>query len=187
MFGDAGPAAGVRGRRGSAAGTLRARGPLEGLAATVDLEIFRADVVAALGPRDPAGGGRPGLDVVPGGGPVHDQAKRRARSVDRDVTLAAIDRRQAVDPIREAEAVGRPRRGPSCRRPPGPAAGRSCAAARAARAWADAGPAGWARRRRGRLRNAGAGAHTGAGRNGATRRDLLGWCTSNGSQPTDFA
>src|SRR5512134_350864 len=38
--------------------------PLERLAATVDFEIFRADLVAALGPRDPAKGGHPGFDPV---------------------------------------------------------------------------------------------------------------------------
>jgi transposase, IS5 family len=38
--------------------------PLEKLAATVDFEMFRADLAAALGPRDPARGGRPGFDVV---------------------------------------------------------------------------------------------------------------------------
>lgn len=44
---------------------LSARGdPLEKLAATVDFEMFRADLVAALGERDPAKGGRPGFDVV---------------------------------------------------------------------------------------------------------------------------
>ena len=44
---------------------LSAQGdPLEKLAATVDFEIFRADLVAALGPRDPAKGGRPGFDSV---------------------------------------------------------------------------------------------------------------------------
>ena len=37
--------------------------PLEKLAATVDFEIFRADL-AALGARDLAKGGRPGFDVV---------------------------------------------------------------------------------------------------------------------------
>ena len=44
---------------------LSARGdPLEKLTATVDLETFRADLVAALGPRDPGKGGRPGFDPV---------------------------------------------------------------------------------------------------------------------------
>ncbi len=44
---------------------LSARGdPLEKLSATVDFEIFRADLAAALRPRDPARGGRPGFDVV---------------------------------------------------------------------------------------------------------------------------
>ena len=38
--------------------------PLEKLAATVDFEIFRAELIAALGPRDPARGGRPGFDLV---------------------------------------------------------------------------------------------------------------------------
>ena len=40
---------------------LTARGdPLEKLGATVDFEIFRADLEAALGPRDRSKGGRPG-------------------------------------------------------------------------------------------------------------------------------
>jgi transposase, IS5 family len=44
---------------------LSAQGdPLEKLAATVDFEMFRADLVTALGPRDPARGGRPGFDPV---------------------------------------------------------------------------------------------------------------------------
>src|SRR5919106_1376877 len=44
---------------------LSAQGdPLEKLAATVDFEMFRADLVAALGRRDPAKGGRPGFDAV---------------------------------------------------------------------------------------------------------------------------
>lgn len=38
--------------------------PLEKLAATVDFEVFRADLDAALGPRDPAKGGRPAFDAV---------------------------------------------------------------------------------------------------------------------------
>ncbi len=38
--------------------------PLEKLAATVNFEIFRADLIAALGPRDPTRGGRPGFDPV---------------------------------------------------------------------------------------------------------------------------
>lgn len=38
--------------------------PLEKLAATVAFEMFRPDLAAALGPRDPAKGGRPGFDVV---------------------------------------------------------------------------------------------------------------------------
>ena len=38
--------------------------PLEKLAATVDLEMFRADLVAALGERDPMKGGHPGFDPV---------------------------------------------------------------------------------------------------------------------------
>lgn len=38
---------------------LSAQGdPLEKLSATVDFEMFRPDLVAALGPRDPAKGGR---------------------------------------------------------------------------------------------------------------------------------
>jgi len=44
---------------------LSAQGdPLEKLSATVDFEIFRADLAAALRRRDPARGGRPGFDVV---------------------------------------------------------------------------------------------------------------------------
>lgn len=44
---------------------LSAQGdPLEKLAATVDFEMFRADLLAALGSRDPAKGGRPGFDAV---------------------------------------------------------------------------------------------------------------------------
>ena len=44
---------------------LSAQGdPLEKLAATVDFEMFRADLAAALGPRDPAKGGRPAFDPV---------------------------------------------------------------------------------------------------------------------------
>ena len=44
---------------------LSAQGdPLEKLAATVDFEMFRGDLIAALGPRDPARGGRPGFDPV---------------------------------------------------------------------------------------------------------------------------
>jgi len=39
-------------------------GPLEKLAATVDFEIFRPDLAAALGPRDRSKGGRPGFDPV---------------------------------------------------------------------------------------------------------------------------
>ena len=38
--------------------------PLEKLGATVDFEMFRADLVAALGVRDPAKGGRPSFDPV---------------------------------------------------------------------------------------------------------------------------
>jgi transposase, IS5 family len=38
--------------------------PLEKLASTVDSEIFRAELVAALGPRDRAKGGRPSFDPV---------------------------------------------------------------------------------------------------------------------------
>lgn len=38
--------------------------PLERLASTVDFELFRAELTAALGPRDPAKGGRPGFDPV---------------------------------------------------------------------------------------------------------------------------
>ena len=44
---------------------LSAQGdPLEKLGATVDFEMFRGDLVAALGPRDPTKGGRPGFDAV---------------------------------------------------------------------------------------------------------------------------
>lgn len=44
---------------------LSAQGdPLEKLGATVDFEMFRADLVAALGRRDPSKGGRPGFDAV---------------------------------------------------------------------------------------------------------------------------
>ncbi len=38
--------------------------PLEKLSATVDFEMFRADLIAALGGRDQAKGGRPGFDSV---------------------------------------------------------------------------------------------------------------------------
>jgi transposase, IS5 family len=38
--------------------------PLEKLGATVDFEMFRADLVVALGPRDRAKGGRPSFDPV---------------------------------------------------------------------------------------------------------------------------
>jgi transposase, IS5 family len=38
--------------------------PLEKLGATVDFEMFRADLEAALRPRNPARGGRPGFDPV---------------------------------------------------------------------------------------------------------------------------
>ena len=38
--------------------------PLERLAATVDFEMFRAELVAALGPRDRAKGGHPPFDPV---------------------------------------------------------------------------------------------------------------------------
>lgn len=38
--------------------------PLEKLAATVDFEIFRAELVAAQGPRDPSKGGLPPFDAV---------------------------------------------------------------------------------------------------------------------------
>lgn len=44
---------------------LSARGdPLEKLSATVDFELFRPDLKAALGPRDVSKGGRPAFDVV---------------------------------------------------------------------------------------------------------------------------
>ena len=44
---------------------LSAQGdPLEKLAATVDFEMFRPDLAAALGPRDLAKGGRPPFDAV---------------------------------------------------------------------------------------------------------------------------
>jgi IS5 family transposase len=44
---------------------LSAQGdPLEKLAAMVDFEMFRPDLTAALGPRDPAKGGCPGFDPV---------------------------------------------------------------------------------------------------------------------------
>jgi hypothetical protein len=36
--------------------------PLEKLGVTVDFELFRPDLTAALGPRDLAKGGRPGFD-----------------------------------------------------------------------------------------------------------------------------
>lgn len=38
--------------------------PLERLSATVDFEMFRADLTEALGRRDPGKGGRPGFDPV---------------------------------------------------------------------------------------------------------------------------
>jgi hypothetical protein len=38
--------------------------PLEKLATTVDFEIFRAELGAVLGARNPAKGGRPGFDAV---------------------------------------------------------------------------------------------------------------------------
>ncbi len=38
--------------------------PLEKLGATVNFEIFGADLIAALGPRDPVIGGRPSFDLV---------------------------------------------------------------------------------------------------------------------------
>lgn len=38
--------------------------PLEKLGETIDFEMFRADLVAALGERDPAKGGHPGFDLV---------------------------------------------------------------------------------------------------------------------------
>ncbi len=44
---------------------LSAQGdPLEKLAATVDFEIFRAELAAAMGARDRAKGGRPAFDAV---------------------------------------------------------------------------------------------------------------------------
>ncbi|MEQ8964871.1 MAG: IS5 family transposase [Azospirillaceae bacterium] len=44
---------------------LSAQGdPLEKLSATVDFELFRADLNAAVGPRDRGKGGRPAFDVV---------------------------------------------------------------------------------------------------------------------------
>jgi transposase, IS5 family len=44
---------------------LSAQGdPLEKLAATVDCEVFRADLAAALAPCEPTKGGRPGVDEV---------------------------------------------------------------------------------------------------------------------------
>jgi hypothetical protein len=44
---------------------LSAQGdPLEKLATTVDFELFRADLTAALGRRDRSKGGRPGFDPV---------------------------------------------------------------------------------------------------------------------------
>jgi hypothetical protein len=44
---------------------LSAQGdPLEKLSATVDVEMFRPDLAAALGPRDEAKGGRPPFDPV---------------------------------------------------------------------------------------------------------------------------
>ncbi len=50
--------------RGSTAATLGAWRSAEKLAATVDFELFRPNLSAALGPRDPAKGGRPGFDLV---------------------------------------------------------------------------------------------------------------------------
>lgn len=38
--------------------------PLEKLAATVNFEMFRADLTATLGERDPAKGGHPGFDPI---------------------------------------------------------------------------------------------------------------------------
>lgn len=38
--------------------------PLEKLSATVDFEMFRSELIAALGERDPAKGGHPGFDPV---------------------------------------------------------------------------------------------------------------------------
>jgi hypothetical protein len=44
---------------------LSAQGdPLEKLATTVDVELFRADLTAALGRRDRGKGGRPAFDPV---------------------------------------------------------------------------------------------------------------------------
>ncbi|MBK1696661.1 transposase, partial [Rhodovibrio salinarum] len=44
---------------------LSARGdPLEKLSATVDFELFRPDLKAAVGPRDVSKGGRPPFDIV---------------------------------------------------------------------------------------------------------------------------
>ena len=43
---------------------MPARGdPLGKLAATIDFELFRTDLVAAIGRRDPAKGGRPGFEA----------------------------------------------------------------------------------------------------------------------------
>ena len=38
--------------------------PLEKLSTTVDFEMFRADLTAAFGARDPAKGGHPGFDPI---------------------------------------------------------------------------------------------------------------------------
>jgi IS5 family transposase len=61
---DVGKSGWVLGCAGSAAGALCAGHPLEKLAATVDFEIFRAELSAALGARDRAKGGRPACDPV---------------------------------------------------------------------------------------------------------------------------
>jgi len=45
--------------------------PLEKLAATVDFEIFRPELDAALGPRDRSKGGRPAFDCPASAGVVY--------------------------------------------------------------------------------------------------------------------
>lgn len=89
--------------------------PLDKLGETIDFEMFRADLVAALGERDPAKGGHPGFDPVlkfrmlvlqvmhgltAGPGRIS-----LARSAELDAVLRAWPRRQGAGRLRVADAL----------------------------------------------------------------------------------